>query len=132
MLVNAPENNRNNAVPTSASMTNATSTSSIEKPRMRLRAAARQRPRRAARARSEDVPCRARLLMKRAAYRVGSPAGGHSVIRDSIRDGDAPGEPIDVDFELALARGDSDAAAIRSAIREKTNEAHLFVDDVAL
>ena len=76
-LSSAPENRRNSAVATSARITKATSTSSSEKPRARrVRAPSRAIGRRARRA--------------------------HAVA--SIEDRDAAGEPVDVDFVLALAR----------------------------
>src|SRR5260370_20886415 len=44
----------------------------------------------------------------------------------------ATGKPIDIDVVLALARRQRDAAAIRSAIREKTDRADFFSHEIAL
>ena len=71
-LLSAPEKRRNSAVATSARITNATSTSSSEKPRV-----ARGATRRARR-----------------------------VVACSVENRDTAGQPVDVDFELALAGGD--------------------------
>src|SRR6185503_5935643 len=45
---------------------------------------------------------------------------------------DAAGQPVDVDVELALPRGERDAAAVRAAIGEKADRADIVVDKVAL
>src|SRR5262249_19876843 len=94
-----PENSRKSAVPTSASIAKATSTSSSEKP-----SAARDTERR------------------RCSGRIGS----------LIEDRDAAREPVDVDLELALARGERHAAAGRAAMWVEADRAHGFAQDVVL
>src|SRR5438552_1248052 len=50
----------------------------------------------------------------------------------SLENRDTAGQPIHVDVELALARGERDAAAVRAAVGEKTDGAHLLAHEVAL
>src|SRR6185312_13713316 len=45
---------------------------------------------------------------------------------------DAAGQPIDVDVELALARGKRDASAVGASVGEKTDRADIVVDQIAL
>src|SRR5947209_3921502 len=50
----------------------------------------------------------------------------------SVKNRDAPGEPVNVDLILALSRRDGETPAVRSAIRKETNRADLLARDVAL
>src|SRR5438067_1387525 len=50
----------------------------------------------------------------------------------SLENRDTAGQPIHVDVELALARGERDAAAVRAPVGEKTDGAHLLAHEVAL
>src|SRR6478736_5944137 len=50
----------------------------------------------------------------------------------SVQNRDAAGQPVDVDVEFALAGGERDAAAVRSAVRIEADGADFLVDQVAL
>src|SRR5207244_7951668 len=52
--------------------------------------------------------------------------------RPSFQNRDATGKPIDIDVVLALARRERDASAVGTAIREKTDRADFFSDEIAL
>src|SRR6185437_857800 len=50
----------------------------------------------------------------------------------SFENRDAPGQPVDVDVELALARGNRDAPAVAAAVRIEADRADVAADDVIL
>src|SRR5581483_12104872 len=88
-LPSAPENRRNTAVATSESTTNATSTSSSEKPR----------------------------LVRGARHGSG-------------RDDHTSGQPVDVDVELALARGEGHASAGGAAVGKEAHRPDVFRHEI--
>ena len=65
----------------------------------------------------EARACRAR---PRSRARLEPPAGAMARVIASIEDRDAAGEPVDVDFVLALARARRDAAAVAAAVRDRS------------
>src|SRR5512134_3883160 len=49
-----------------------------------------------------------------------------------VQDCDATGEPVDIDFELALTRSERDASAVAAAVRIEPDRADLVVHQVLL
>src|SRR4029450_9722544 len=52
--------------------------------------------------------------------------------RRLIQNGDATGQPVDVNFVLALARGERDTATVAAAVGKEVNRARRFGDEIAL